>query len=145
MNNKGYIIPNIQFPIIVISHDKTVTSLYGEEPLTKVNKGVFKKKLLHGITIIDASATKYKVQSVENLGYTNIFWGLNFFFERTIYLKIELKKIKEIELDKFKSLALKMIVCNGDYYISAGMSIKQMKELVVASTTTTEITSIITG
>ena len=145
MKNKGYITPNIMFPIIIISPDKTVSYLLGEEPITKVNKVVFEKKALLNTIIIDANAIKYKVHNVENLGYTNILGGLNIFFERTVYLKVELEKIKEIEFDKFKSLALKMISYNEDYYISSGMSIKHMKNLVIASTTTIEITSIITG
>jgi hypothetical protein len=143
MANKGSIIPDIRFPIIIRTPDGTTTFYLNEKPLIKVYKSVFEKRIIHDSVIIDSNAIKYKVQSVENLGYINIFWGLNIFLGRNIHIKIVLQKIKELNLEDFKNFALKTIVANKNYYISAGKSINDLKEQIKQSTDNAEIMQVL--
>lgn len=141
--NKGFIIPNIQFPIILITPDGTKTYYLSEEPITKININVFEKRVLHDSIFIDANAIKYKVQSVENLGYTNRLGGLNIFLERNIYVKVELEKIKEFDLEEFKSFISEIITENSDYYISADIDTETLKRKVAEAEEKSKILSII--
>jgi hypothetical protein len=141
--NKGSIIPDIRFPIIVKTPDGTVTFYLNEKPVIKVYKSVFEKRIIHDSIIIDSNAIEYKVQSVENMGYTNILWGLNIFLGRNIYIRVVLQKVKELNLDEFKKFALRVIVANKDYYISAGKSIKDLKEQIKQSTDNAEIMQVL--
>lgn len=141
--NKGIIIPNIRFPVILITPDGTTTCYLSEEPIIKINKNVFEKKVIHNSIIIDANAIKYKVQSVENLGYTNKWGGLNIFFERNVYLKVVLRIVKEFGLDEFKAFITEVITKNNDYYISAGIDIEYLKREVAVCEEKSKILSII--
>ena len=141
--NKSHITPDIKFPIIVITPDGTTTFYLNENPLVKVNKNVFTKRIIHESIIIDADAVKYKIQDITNLGYTNKLMGLNIFFEKNIYLQITLQKIKELDLNEFKSYIIKLIDQNEDYYASAGMNVEDMKTQIAVSKDKSEILSMI--
>lgn len=141
--NKGFITPNIQFPVILITTDGTKTYYLNEEPITKIHKDIFEKRVLHNSIFIDANAIKYKVQSVENLGYINRWKGLNLFFKRNIYVKVELEKIKEYDLEEFKSFISEIITENSDYYISADIDPETLKRKVAEAEEKSKILSII--
>lgn len=128
---------------MVETQDKTITFYYSKEPLVKINKSAFDKKLLYNSIIVDSDAVKYRVQTVENLGYTNVFGGLNIFLEQTIYVKIILSEIKKLDLVEFKMLAFNIIDKNNDDYISAGKDIEDLKKQVECLTNTVEIMNLL--
>lgn len=128
---------------MVETQDETITFYYSKEPLIKINKSAFNKRLLYNSIIVDSNAIKYQVQTVENLGYTNVFGGLNIFLERTIYVKIVLRKIKKLDLVEFKMMAFSVIDKNSDDYISAGKDIEDLKKQIECLTNTVEIMNLL--
>jgi len=124
--SKGYLDKPIRFPILLkLTNGVSVTALK-EKVLTKVYKKSYHSKEFINATIIDAQGTNYIIRDVINLGYTNLLWGLDQFLGQQVYVGLKLTKIKDLTLEEFKLEAIKIVKANKEYYLSAGLNIKEV-------------------
>lgn len=142
---KGYISSKLIFPIIITTKEGTTTFYTNESPLIKIRKRTFDSHFLEGTILIDSLGVKYKIAHVKNLGYVNFLWGLNPFLERMINVCIDLQKVESLSVEKFRSVALKIIKSNSDYYISSGRNLKEIISIINGAVNTEEITNALVG
>lgn len=121
--NKNYCHPQIE--VKELEHNIWVKSS-AENPL-----------LYKDVILIDSIGYVYEYNKIENLGFTNRFWGFNFSnFNQTIYVNAYLKLIKNLNLDEFITLALKLAhewdyttISLGDHPEEILVNIKESKSI----------------
>lgn len=138
---KGYINPSLIFPIIIKTPDNVSTIYTSEKPLIKIRKKTLERRLLEGVVIIDSSGMKYRVAEVKNLGYSNLFFGINVFLESMVDVAISLKEIEKLDIEQFRIVARDMVRQNSDYYISSGRKTKDVISQINSGETYEDITN----
>ncbi|MGC3945617.1 MAG: hypothetical protein QM762_14040 [Chryseolinea sp.] len=142
---RGTIEPKLQFPVIINTSDGTTTFYTSQEPLVRITKRAFDKRMFEGAILIDSSGSKFKVVRVVNLGFINLFWGLNVFLDSEVYVRLELAKIEELGLEQFRGYAKKIAKSNEDYYLSAGIDINTILRAIDKAPDVSTLTQIVAG